>query len=214
MAGDWLPIRFDLHEDPSVLALAEDLNISEDEVVGKLVRLWRWASSQSTDGRLQNVRIMSAERALNLQNFIQSVMKNTPWLRYETDELNSLLIFEKWERWLSKSAKRRALENRRKREKRGRKTSAKRPQSVRKKSALHNSRENTLTEYSLSSAARNSRGVARTEERRKVRGDAQTALEKLETDVRVQCAKESIRDETEIQKRLKSAMSALGVGNH
>ena len=39
MAGDWIKMRIDIADDPAVIGIASALDITEDEVVGKLHRI-------------------------------------------------------------------------------------------------------------------------------------------------------------------------------
>ena len=50
MAGDWIPLRADVHEDPAVIAIAAALGMEEYAVVGRLHKLWSWANRQLADG--------------------------------------------------------------------------------------------------------------------------------------------------------------------
>lgn len=46
MAGDWIKAEHTLPDKPEVVAMAACLNIDQDAVVGKLLRLWIWADQQ------------------------------------------------------------------------------------------------------------------------------------------------------------------------
>ena len=50
MALEWIKMRCDLPEDPTVISIAADLHLTEDAVVGKLLRLWAWADRHLVDG--------------------------------------------------------------------------------------------------------------------------------------------------------------------
>jgi hypothetical protein len=55
MAGDWIPMRIDLADDPDVIAIAGRLQLDEDLVVGKLLRFWGWVDQHTTDGNAPDV---------------------------------------------------------------------------------------------------------------------------------------------------------------
>ena len=55
MAGDWIPIRIELVDDPDVMGIAKELGIRREQVVGHLLRLWGWASTHTTDGHAPGV---------------------------------------------------------------------------------------------------------------------------------------------------------------
>ena len=46
----WIKIGHETPDKPEVYAMAKDLGIDPDAVVGKLIRLWRWADEQTYDG--------------------------------------------------------------------------------------------------------------------------------------------------------------------
>lgn len=104
MAGDWIKMRLDLAEDPSVIGIAADLGLSEDEVVGKLHRMWSWASRQSRDGNAPSVTKPFLDRYVGVTGWCQAVAKNG-WLEVSDHGI----AFPHWERHLSNCAKERAL---------------------------------------------------------------------------------------------------------
>lgn len=55
MAGDWIKFETTTPDKPEVFAIAEQLQLDPDAVVGKLVRVWIWADSQTEDGRVTHV---------------------------------------------------------------------------------------------------------------------------------------------------------------
>jgi len=134
MAGDWIKIREDLHEDAAVLNIADRLKVRPEVVVGYLVRFWSWVSRNTDDGTISGVSIDSVEQVLNLPHFL-GFMRDVGWLEYIEDTSGKALIIPHFERHLSESAKKRAKDQRRKQEDR------KRPQSVRAKTDKSRTRE-------------------------------------------------------------------------
>lgn len=65
MAG-WLKVRKDLDEDPKTIAVASQLGLSIDETVGKLVRLWAWASDHARDAEPSRVTSRVTSRDANV----------------------------------------------------------------------------------------------------------------------------------------------------
>lgn len=113
----WIQVRTDLHEDPAVIAMASALQISEDEVCGKLVRLWGWADEQTTDGKVSGVAGAWLDRKVGLQGFAAAMVR-TGWL-VVTD---AGIEFPKFDIHNGKSAKKRsqdALRQARHRQKKG-----------------------------------------------------------------------------------------------
>lgn len=134
MAGDWIPMRLDLHEDPAVIHMSELLGCEEDLIVGYLHRIWSWASRQTETGQIPNLKVSSLKRVANPE--FLNAMLSAEWL-IETD---GGLEFPNFDRWLGNSAKKRILDSRRKRISRASesvgKTSEKKRTSVRIPSAL------------------------------------------------------------------------------
>lgn len=107
MAGDWIPMRLDLCEDPSVMHIADQLKVREEIVVGYLHKIWCWASRQCHTGRVTNVTLMSLGRVTNLTGFPE-LMRDAGWLAEgKTDDGVAFIEFPNWENWMSESAKKR-----------------------------------------------------------------------------------------------------------
>jgi hypothetical protein len=107
MAGDWIPMRLDLAEDPAVMFMAEKLECREEVIVGYLHKIWSWASRQCHDGSVTNVTLLSLGRVTNLTGFPE-VMRDAGWIVESKSESGApVLIFPKWENWLGQSAKKR-----------------------------------------------------------------------------------------------------------
>ena len=108
MAGDWIPIRIDLARDPAVIQVAHELNAShlfdakvdEDWVVGKLCRLWGWASSELKSGLAKGVTPAWIDRFLGVEGFADALIKSG-WLRAK----KTGVFFPGWSNWLANSAK-------------------------------------------------------------------------------------------------------------
>ncbi|MCU0811957.1 MAG: hypothetical protein MUE59_13160 [Thiobacillaceae bacterium] len=115
MAGDWIKLRIDLHEDPAVIAIAADLDISELEVVGCLYRIWAWADQQTTDGQLTGVTAAWIDRLIHREKFA-AAMQKVGWLMIKKTGIQ----LPHFDRHNGKSAKERALATERKRQERSR----------------------------------------------------------------------------------------------
>lgn len=112
-------MRVDLHEDPAVLSMASALEIDELHVVGCLLRVWSWASSQFADGEIcvtlvsrechaRSVTETHIDRCARVTGFARA-MVDAGWLE-ETDDGYRI---PGWDRWFSKSGKARLLAQRR-----------------------------------------------------------------------------------------------------
>ena len=117
MAGDWLKIRHDLPDDPAVIGIASRLGVSENEVVGALVRVWSWFDRQSHDGHAESVTTAWLDRAGCLTG-LATAMAAEGWLQVEDPQGGLGLSLPNWERHCSESAKSRALAAERKRRQR------------------------------------------------------------------------------------------------
>jgi hypothetical protein len=121
MAGDWIKFETTTPDKPEIFAIAEQLQLDPDAVVGKILRVWIWADSQTENGRLP-VRKLSAsqtdichatvlhrivDRLVSVPGFA-SAMEAVGWLDHD----GSLPRFD---RHNGKSAKKRALDLQRKR---------------------------------------------------------------------------------------------------
>ena len=104
MAGDWMKVEVALPDKPEVWAIAEELNLEPDAVVGKLIRVWRWFDTHTTDGNASSITKKLLDRDVGVTGFTDSMQK-VGWLHH-SDGLISMTSFDKHN---SKSAKIRAL---------------------------------------------------------------------------------------------------------
>jgi hypothetical protein len=103
MAGDWIKMRVDIADDPAVIGMAEALKISEDEVVGKLHRLWSWADKHTTSGFVPRITAKWIDRHLEKGGFALQ-MQAAGWLVIDAEGVT----FPSFDRHNGKSAKSRA----------------------------------------------------------------------------------------------------------
>lgn len=102
MAGDWIKMRVDLGDDPAVIQIAASLDISEDEVVGKLHRLWAWADRHTTDGTAPAITAKWVDRYVSMSGFAEA-MVDAGWISFS----DAGVAFPGFERHNGESAKRR-----------------------------------------------------------------------------------------------------------
>ena len=117
MAGDWIKVRWNLHDDPDVIALAAAVGMDEYRAVGCLVKLWAWADQHSTDGYAAGVTLARIDHLVEAPGFAAALL-DIEWLAEEDGGVS----IPKFERHNSKSAKSRALAQRRMTEHRTRAT--------------------------------------------------------------------------------------------
>jgi len=103
MAGDWIKMRIDLSDDPAVIGIASALRISEDEVVGKLHRLWSWADKHTGDGFVPHITGKWIDKHVEKNGFSAQLVA-VGWLVISDDGVT----FPSFDRHNGKSAKARA----------------------------------------------------------------------------------------------------------
>jgi hypothetical protein len=113
MAGDWIPIRLNLHEDPAVFLIADQTGLDPFGVVGRLVRVWSWANAHLADGHAPGVTKTGLDAVAGAPGFADA-MAAAGWLH----TTGSGIVFARFEEWNSQGAKRRILAARRKRSQR------------------------------------------------------------------------------------------------
>lgn len=110
MAANWIKVRVDLERTPEVIRLARALGIEIPHAVGLLVRFWGWADEQTATGQLEGLTLDDVDAAIRMDGFGRA-MAGVGWLL--VDDIG--LIVPNFERHMSQSAKRRALDAGRKR---------------------------------------------------------------------------------------------------
>lgn len=104
MAGDWLKFEKSTSDKPEVWAMAEELGIDPDAVVGKLLRVWGWFDEQSEEGNAPSVSKMLLDRRVGVTGFCDS-MVSCSWMR----EVGSEVQLPNFDRHNGKTAKNRSL---------------------------------------------------------------------------------------------------------
>lgn len=115
MAGDWIPMRIGLPDDPDVIAIAGRLQLDEDTVCGKLLRFWGWASQHTTDGHARSVTYAWLDRRIGVTGFC-AALETRGWIAQHPD---GGITVPNFSRFLGKSGKARlqsALRSARRRE--------------------------------------------------------------------------------------------------
>lgn len=104
-----MPIQEDLHTDIAVLRIARQTGLDPDSVVGKLIRVWKWARLNSPDGFMPGTIAADADDVAKHDGFC-AAMVAAGWLEVTAEGL----VFPKWDVWNSGGARRRLLEQRKK----------------------------------------------------------------------------------------------------
>ena len=111
MAGDWIKMRLDLRDDPSVFMVSAALSCEVDLVVGKLHRLWSWFNQQTRDGLAPLMTADWIDKYVDRPGFAQA-LADAGWLILHSPQGVQIPKFEKH---MGESAKRRLDDAARKR---------------------------------------------------------------------------------------------------
>jgi hypothetical protein len=106
MADFWIKLEKNTPDKPEIFEMAEILALDPDAVLGKLIRVWCWVDSNSSDGHIKSVTPVLIDRLTMSQGFADA-MTEVGWLKE-----NSIPNFN---RHLGESAKKRAKDSERKR---------------------------------------------------------------------------------------------------
>jgi len=104
MAGDWIKMQKDTPDKPEVLAISSRLGIDPDAVVGKLVRVWSWFDTHTTDGNASCVTYSFLDRLAGVTGFAEQ-MALVGWLLQN----GHLLSLPNFDYHTGETAKKRAM---------------------------------------------------------------------------------------------------------
>ena len=104
MASQWIKVTHELPEKPEVYEMAELLDITPDDVVGKLIRLWSWFDRQTENGNARGVTFARLDRYLSAPGFV-SALEKVGWI----EKVKGSWQIVHFERHISQSAKDRGL---------------------------------------------------------------------------------------------------------
>jgi hypothetical protein len=110
----WIKVRADLTSDPKVLKMARLLSDNKWTIVGRLADVWGWVGSHTTTGTGVELDESMIDDRVGLPGFA-AAMRAVGWL----EGADGALVFPRWDRHNSNSAKARALEAEAKRLRRG-----------------------------------------------------------------------------------------------
>lgn len=106
MSGDWIKMGLGLPDKPEVWQIAGMLGIDPDAVVGKLLRVWGWFDTHTTDGNAYGVTYALIDRIAGVAGFAEA-MAFAGWL----EQRDRILSCPNFSRHNGKTAKQRALTN-------------------------------------------------------------------------------------------------------
>jgi DNA replication protein DnaT len=107
--SEWIKTETHIHEKVEVAMIAEHTGLDLDAVVGKLVRVWAWASRNCYADGVTDVTALRVIREITRCDVFDEAMVKCGWLTIKGDKIT----FANFDRHNSQSAKERALASRR-----------------------------------------------------------------------------------------------------
>jgi len=107
--SEWIKVETHIHEKVEVAMIAEATGMDLDTVVGKLVRVWSWASRNCYADGVTGVTALRVIREITRCDVFDEAMVKCGWLTIKGEKIT----FENFDRHNSQSAKERALASRR-----------------------------------------------------------------------------------------------------
>lgn len=107
MASLWIKIEHIMPDKPEVVEIADILDLTPDDVVGKLIRLFIWVDTQIDEKtNAAGVSKKAIDRAVGVIGFADSLLN--PLVNWLKEKRNSKVSFVNFERHNGKNAKKRA----------------------------------------------------------------------------------------------------------
>lgn len=108
LAGEWLKFDKATPDKPEVFAIASQLDLDPDAVVGKLLRVWSWFDTHTADGNAPCVSPALLDRCAGVSGFV-SAMQKAGWIVVE----NGGCLLPNFDRHCGETAKQRGLQAKR-----------------------------------------------------------------------------------------------------
>ena len=113
--SEWIKVEHHLHEKVEVAAIAELTGLDADTVVGKLCKVWSWASRNCHGDGVTGIASLRIIREITHCEMFDEAMANCGWITIKGDKVS----FSNFDRHNSQTAKERALATQRKWKQRG-----------------------------------------------------------------------------------------------
>jgi hypothetical protein len=143
MAGEWIKVENHLHEKVEVAAIADHTGLDLDAVVGKLVKVWAWASRNCHGDGVTSVTALRVIREITRVENFDEALSNCGWIRIKGDKIE----FTNFDRHNSQTAKERALATQRKWKQRGHEAVTKMSRPHRDKNGTREEKINKASAY-------------------------------------------------------------------
>lgn len=109
MADFWIKVEKSTPDKPEIFEMSDILGLDPDAVLGKLIRVWCWMDSNSSNGHIKSVTSVLIDRVTCVQGFADA-MKEVEWLADG--------VIPNFDRHLGESSKKRAKDAERQRKSR------------------------------------------------------------------------------------------------
>jgi len=143
MAGEWIKVENHLHEKIEVSAIAEQTGLDPDTVVGKLIKVWAWASRNCHANGVTSVTALRVIREITRCEQFDEALATCGWIRIKGEKIE----FTNFDRHNSQTAKDRALAGARMAKKRGHDSVTEKLRSDRNKSVTREEKNNKASAY-------------------------------------------------------------------
>lgn len=105
MGAEWIKVENHLHEKTEVAIIADITGLDTDQVVGKLIRVWAWASRNCYADGVTDVRSLRLIREMTRSDTFDEGMIKAGWMSIKGEKV----VFANFDRHISQTAKDRAL---------------------------------------------------------------------------------------------------------
>ncbi len=103
--SEWIKVEHHIHEKTEIAMIAEITGLDTDQVVGKLVRVWAWASRNCYADGVTGVTALRVIREITACPTFDEAMAKCGWLALKGEKIS----FANFDRHNSQTAKERAL---------------------------------------------------------------------------------------------------------
>jgi hypothetical protein len=136
--SEWIKVEHHIHEKIEVAAIAEHTGLDPDTVVGKLVRVWAWASRNCYGDGVTDCTALRVIREITRSETFDEALVKTGWLLIKGDKIT----FTNFDRHNSQTAKDRGLSALRMARKRGNDSVTEKLRDKRNKSVTREDKNN------------------------------------------------------------------------
>lgn len=105
MPAEWIKVEHHIHEKTEVAVIAEHTGMDTDMVIGKLIRVWSWASRNCYADGVTGITALRVIREITRCETFDEAMSKAGWLSVKNDKIS----FPNFDRHNTQTAKDRAL---------------------------------------------------------------------------------------------------------